>query len=294
MGCWNETCGLTNLPIRYKDRVKLLIVVRKESRGNNVYYNDDAVPFLLPCEGDYNDYGSIENISISQNSIKVLESSEIFYFKNNNYEPYTFNIENFFKDVERGNLYIKHIGKYQKLGYLMYHKDAYDLVVKEMSNRIPYGQEDTMYNLQKNILYKKLKRKQEYIALQQDYLRFKDEETEAKFLSMFDCMDAIYGHSYLGHKMTDKYDSIITEETTNNYIESLTEAIMFFNALDFLRKSFYGQSGKGSQHYEMYIHKLLAEWVIEYYNQRQQEDLEECDEDTEPSDYKEDIFWFGN
>ena len=38
MGCWNETCGLTNLPIRYKDRVKLLIVVRKESRGKYVKY----------------------------------------------------------------------------------------------------------------------------------------------------------------------------------------------------------------------------------------------------------------
>lgn len=80
MGCWNETCGISQMPITHGDPVRLfLIVERSLPRG----YKQDVVlnyssdlwrPFGLPLKGTYDEYGRIENIEEDVMSDFLLES----------------------------------------------------------------------------------------------------------------------------------------------------------------------------------------------------------------------------
>lgn len=62
MGCWIGTCGITNLPIRYDDKVVGLIIGNMLIGGNAsgfVHASDAYVPVSFPLHGTYNDYGSM-------------------------------------------------------------------------------------------------------------------------------------------------------------------------------------------------------------------------------------------
>lgn len=69
MGVWNETDGLTSLPIR-SGRVKVFLLLPARdsfwhgSRITNgsARLSPDCSPICLPLTGDYNEYGSLDNI----------------------------------------------------------------------------------------------------------------------------------------------------------------------------------------------------------------------------------------
>ena len=80
MGCWNETCGLTQLPICGGDPVRMfLIVERKPPRGYTrdhvMHYSSDLWrPYGLPIKGTYDEYGGLENIEEDCMSDFLLEA----------------------------------------------------------------------------------------------------------------------------------------------------------------------------------------------------------------------------
>lgn len=80
MGCWNETCGLSGLPITEGDKVKLVFLLPRYRsmtiEGLSSYCGSTSVltPCLLPITGEYNDYGSIENIVEDWNTDIVFKS----------------------------------------------------------------------------------------------------------------------------------------------------------------------------------------------------------------------------
>lgn len=61
MGCWNETCMVSNMPIRSGDEVVMIIMRSNRIDDNGVhpnsYWNICSVLF-----GKYNDYGGIEDV----------------------------------------------------------------------------------------------------------------------------------------------------------------------------------------------------------------------------------------
>ncbi len=61
MGCWNETCMVSNLPICAGDRVVIIPIIENKSGDIGVYSTDYWAPFLPFVRGEYDDYGSIEN-----------------------------------------------------------------------------------------------------------------------------------------------------------------------------------------------------------------------------------------
>lgn len=279
MGCWNETCALTNLPIMAGDEVVVIPLVKKEGCGKNYYWHSDASPLTLPIEGEYDEYGSIENIKISDITLKVLENMDLYILENEKYVPFTFTLEVFFDNLPQGNLFLKYyIDKYSELDMVMYHKGAYETVIKEMSSRIPYQKKETIFECQKESLKKKLLKKRELANT-----------LEEPFKQYIIDKSTIYGECTLGYKMTNAYDKIVTEETMEEYLENLTKAIMFFDSLNCLRKSFYGMSGLGSQGQEMYMHKILAMWVIDFYNNRYEDFLQDGYDEREITDT---VFWF--
>ena len=72
MGCWNETCLLTRLPIQSgEDTVCVLIAERPEIDGI-CYAHDAFKPVSLPIFGKYDDYGNLEDLSDDCRGLKLL------------------------------------------------------------------------------------------------------------------------------------------------------------------------------------------------------------------------------
>lgn len=63
MGCWNTTCGVSNLPIHYGEEVVVFLLTRNKHSfmENFVHIDTYFKPCLLPFYGFYNDYGSVED-----------------------------------------------------------------------------------------------------------------------------------------------------------------------------------------------------------------------------------------
>lgn len=62
MGCWNKTCGLSNLHITAGTPV-YVFVLEEDRDTSNCYSTSLFSPLLLPFESVYNDYGGGENSS---------------------------------------------------------------------------------------------------------------------------------------------------------------------------------------------------------------------------------------
>lgn len=61
MGCWNKTCGLTNLPIMSGEKTYVFVLERVKKINDNCYSTHLYRPLLLPFVSTYNDYGAGEN-----------------------------------------------------------------------------------------------------------------------------------------------------------------------------------------------------------------------------------------
>ncbi len=67
MGCYNLTCGISNLPILSGDPVVGFVLAANSDKSNAnsyCYINDSFSPISLPFYGLYDEYGSIENIDL--------------------------------------------------------------------------------------------------------------------------------------------------------------------------------------------------------------------------------------
>lgn len=66
MGCWNGTCGISNLPILDGEDVLFHIIINNTNNRRQAntyhYHNDPFIPLSFPMIGKYNEYGSVCNI----------------------------------------------------------------------------------------------------------------------------------------------------------------------------------------------------------------------------------------
>jgi len=77
MGCWNETCGITQMPIHYGDPVMLVFLTKVDRHAENhagfCYTNAIWTPKFLPVFGVYDDYGGLEEIQENWNTQFILD-----------------------------------------------------------------------------------------------------------------------------------------------------------------------------------------------------------------------------
>lgn len=81
MGCWNGTCGLSHLPITAGTKVRGFIL--KPNRYNvaddkivgvgMTYSHDLYIPLTWSFKGEYDDYGSMENIENDLNTKAIIK-----------------------------------------------------------------------------------------------------------------------------------------------------------------------------------------------------------------------------
>ena len=158
MGCWNQTCSLTTLPITYGDEIVLIPLVENYNNpiaGLTYYVNDNYEVFGLPIYGKYNDYGGIEDVNTHPSNIKFYTESQLFEYKTNrNHEDADLvefnkeNLDDFFSNyICEEVTYTNYNHKCKNLSFMMVHKGLYNKLIEEMGNVIPYKQEKTLREL---------------------------------------------------------------------------------------------------------------------------------------------------
>ncbi len=282
MGCWNTTCGLTHLPIMAGESVVMLMLAGLDTTPNQCYYyNDDASPFALPVEGEYNDYGGLENIQMSDETQHMLATHEFYSHEQGEFKQIeTHDVNEILDYLFEHNLYIKYpfVGDikvrcdYTPILYVMYHKGAYELIRDEIYNRETANNQGA-YGL---ALYSKVKRNWEknlYARQKTERLMKKFKEENANnaiippYLSELYLPSPIWDNLGLGYKFCLTYENLVYENDKldgERFMQDLVRFACFLTGLDYSRRSFFGLCGMGSQANERYIPKKLAEWTLQH------------------------------
>lgn len=121
MGCWNATCGISQLPIMHRDPIRLFLLgrgtsVTHDGRGGFCYPTGLWSPIGLPFVGTYDDYGGIEDPKqvAEELSKKVLAEYGI---KDTS--------KKFLDEVERGKISLSQFGKVAPIGQVLVREDVW-------------------------------------------------------------------------------------------------------------------------------------------------------------------------
>ena len=152
MGCWNQTCSLTNLPILYNDKIVVLpLIIHNTSLLDGISYdiNDKCSPICVPIIGTYNEYGGIENIENRDIVLNCLKSFSFIDNSGNDIIDYS-NVEDFLKFVFEDNIFFNRNDCLYKVTYMMFHYDLYQKLLNEICHRKPYNEDLTYRELLSN------------------------------------------------------------------------------------------------------------------------------------------------
>jgi hypothetical protein len=143
MGCWNKTCGLSNLHITHGKEAYVFVLEQQRLNDSHCYATHLYAPLLLPFVTEYNDYGGGENSSgpglpfvmagIKDALLEVEEGDNKYH--DIAVKKEAFNEELFFEAVHEGRLY-KHNryavdeDDHTKIEYVMFRKDIVDHILE--------------------------------------------------------------------------------------------------------------------------------------------------------------------
>ena len=280
MGCFNGTCGISNLPIHVGNKIYLFLLrssgAETQSIACQCYEPDDLYkPLGFPVECEYNDYGGVENIT--PNSLNETYFKEQFkYFQrtsSGNYEPYVWlSFEKFCKDVIHDGIWIevldwdyaavsreerpKQILQMVRLEYMMVHKPLYDRLLMSMANRTPCNKTDTFGDyLQKQVERRLQEHEQETLSAAE--LGFRN------LLSFHMLYSGCFDESM------NYFADVYMTTKAKDIVESLRDFMLWRYAMMYMRKGYHCFSGLGSQSSDYELHKIVAEFVLETYESRQ-------------------------
>jgi hypothetical protein len=174
MGSWNNTCGLTNLPIHAGEAVYVFPIKEKDLSKYRSHCYSTALykPVLIPFVAEYNDYGAGENcqgialdliVEELRRELVELEVGE------NQYHDIAvkrdeFDVDKFFEAVHEDRLFVRGWGETDRPVYFtMVRKDVVDRMWNEWQfdmwkgskTEAPAGFESDQYYI-KNVTYAKL------------------------------------------------------------------------------------------------------------------------------------------
>jgi hypothetical protein len=125
MGCWNETCGLTNLPILYREPTVMVFLAILPQKGYACYTTDYAEPISLPIYGKHNSYGTLEDFENEADASAFLDRFSFGNTEKNQKVPFT-NLDTLQKDVE--NLKVQTWTACQ-LSKVLFKRSAWDAMI---------------------------------------------------------------------------------------------------------------------------------------------------------------------
>lgn len=158
MGCWNKTCGLSNLFINSGTPVYVFVLERNQKIDSLCYSTPFYSPLLLPFNSEYDDYGGGESNSgpalpVIMNAIK--DQLVEFDLGENEYHDIAvkradFDDELFFKAIHEDRLKVKRhpAGVPTDLNFVMFRKDIVDNILDNWIREeyVGDGKGNTGYN----------------------------------------------------------------------------------------------------------------------------------------------------
>lgn len=154
MGCWNQTCGLTQIHIRAGEPVLVFPLV-ESPRDSLCYSTPYWTPFPIPFASEYNDYGGGENssglglemiLSFLQKNLVEVEVGENEYHdiavKRENFEE-----DNFWEAIHEQRLKMNSYGKEKNVGFVMIKQSIVDYLIEheEFSHYEGYDENGSKY-----------------------------------------------------------------------------------------------------------------------------------------------------
>jgi hypothetical protein len=139
MGCWNKTCGLSNLHITHGDEVYVFVIEENTDKTDRCYTTSFWRPLLLPFTSKYNDYGGGEESSgpgfqlIMDSVAKQLVETDL---GKNRYHDIAvkkegFGEEQFFDAVHEHRLFkTDYYGVTAVIDFVMMRKDVVDYILE--------------------------------------------------------------------------------------------------------------------------------------------------------------------
>ena len=288
MGCWHETCGITQLPIRYHDPIVLFLITHRgeqASHAGDCYSNHMWTPRFLPIHGIYNDYGGITEIQLDWNTQYILSSmqEDIAEYRlrshkssedreENNLDLQNLTIELIVDAIDSNSIWVpSNEPAPNPVGFMIVHAWVYDLLSQGYHT---WDGETTRHSLQaygekfySNVVAEKMAdceiSGKDIIKRQLFYLK-----PQADHRNPFNCLTAdgkLDGYN-VGRGIRNYLDVIWELAGTNvsyqqpeiqQIFGDLGKFIIFNNNMAQLRKQWQPQAGKGSQYEGLDVHAQL-------------------------------------
>ena len=134
MGCWNETCGLTNLPIFYGEKTCAVIIEELRPYNKSCLSAENWCPIGPAIWGNYSGYGYIEDIH-DEEEVKnfyrhVMEKNDAKFVDKSMNACMFDHLDIFFRYVQEGEIYCIHDGTIHHLQVVLFSKDAVERAKK--------------------------------------------------------------------------------------------------------------------------------------------------------------------
>lgn len=295
MGSWNQTCGLSNLPIGYNDPVTVFLLEPGHERmgaGGYCYSDDVFRPLFIPLVGRYNDYGGVEDIQPGSEIVLALFQKKLakrrakagstkqvvkpnLWIEEDKYDKSTFEtMEELVKIIERGRLNCRDFsGTEGTWGFVMFHTHIYQAMIDRLSSRVPYNQNRTFGELS-------LAKYKQLIA---------DRKKNPDVFWMSDDFRGVTG--MMSGLSSELLEMMFEYNTVEEAAEICTEHILIREVMALLRKGWMPQAGQGSQNSEYALHQTLHKVVEEHIAYRAKEYGEDTDIEVTEDFGEETLFW---
>jgi hypothetical protein len=306
MGCWNETCGITHLPIHWNEPVRLFLLVGvgdpTEDHAGHCNTNDLWTPRFLPVKGVYSDYGSLENIEEDWNTSWILDElqrdiaevrlrspgrpavEDLDDPNHNDLDLGDLSIEAVLDAIHESSVWLPGSRNNLPLGWMMVHEWAYQHLSREMER-----------DWRDNLCLEQVvdHGKQYYTNLLNGLEENRGKFDRAGYWDVVTWDNAFAplgdrGHGLDGYRtfrgIKDYRELLSTwagegrsvdDPDVMRVVTSLAEFLTFRSNMMFLRRTWAPQTGKGSQIECMELHRGLAQMVIKHCDARlaEQDDM---------------------
>lgn len=293
MGSWNETCGVTQLPICHRDKIRAFVLLSAIDEisdldgGGTCYSNGEWIPFGTSILGTYNDYGGIENIVEDEHSQFVFDSLKSGWLIDQEaakrldipFDKNKLSLENMLTAIERScATYSTFTRRDIHLGIMYVLDDVYQSIMSYNPIGVHFQQSSFKYMPARDIFLKNFEKW--YTAGLESYLL--NPEDKSLFRLSLTGNDMFYfGSNELINELKNKFITLIGKKISVDDVQvkllsdAAWEMIHFDNVMKMSRKLWHPQCGKGSQDNNLEIHEILAAATLDIISKRNKEFEEE-------------------
>lgn len=311
MGCWNQTCVVSNLPICDNDPVVVFLLEQRNqqnlTKSNFCYSNALYNPVPMIFYGKYNDYGTCdENTGLGLKLLlNVIKSKLVEFDVGSNtchdieVKRESFDIEKMWDADYEDRLFVEAHRTKTKLDMVMVHRHIFDKIVNQEFSTTIYPQGGNYYehcytleSLSNNEITKFVDRyHDEYHAIESK--RVNGQLASGSYIIEFYRLDELFfgfnsdvdiqafsqfsrtsNSSMLLDSDKKFIGNIIKQNTKENAVILLTEYVksrMVMNFMESTRKVWTIQSGRGSQDTSSSDYRLLMSAMADIMDARDAE-----------------------